>query len=54
MIALYAAFYMILHVGYGTTAIPYSDMAQCQKVANEINNDNSKSGRAYCIEGNKP
>lgn len=53
MITFYAVVYMILHVGNGAVAIPYSNMEQCKIVAEKIVTEKFNSSFAYCIEGNK-
>ena len=58
MIALYAAFYLLIKSSwaYGTSlqAIPYSDLAQCEKAAGQVNSSKVFAASAFCIEGNKP
>ena len=57
MIALYAAFYLLIKANhaYGTSlvAIPYSDLTQCQKAADQVNKSDKFYADAYCIDGNK-
>lgn len=57
MIALYAAYYLLIKgsFAYGTSlaVVPYSDLVQCQKAADQVNNSHKFNADAYCIEGNK-
>lgn len=53
MIALYAAFYMIIITNHGDlTAVPYQDGAQCDLVASRVT-EQTGNYKAFCIEGNK-